>query len=119
MIMIYIGDGLPYDDGYQDSYARADSHRAIRETIQRGVGVVGVAIRSSTEPDVVEEIWSDAPFRVVADAGDARRYVRPMLVDALRMTRSNGRRRELATAEHYQYMQSLFAAKRTTTNSYV
>jgi nitric oxide reductase NorD protein len=119
MILVYIGDGLPYDDGYEESYARADSHRAIRETIDSGIGVVGLAIRSSTEPAVVEEIWSQAPFRVIGDTRDARRHLRPMLLDAIRMTRSNGRRRDLATTEHRRNLQTLMSVRRSTQNSYV
>jgi hypothetical protein len=119
MILVYIGDGLPYDDGYEEGYARADSYLAIRETVQRGVGVIGLAIRSSTAPHVVQEIWSDAPFRVVTDTDDARRHVQSMMLDALRMTRTNGRRRQVSTADHHRHSETLLRVKRATSNSYV
>jgi nitric oxide reductase NorD protein len=118
MILVLIGDGLPYDDGYENTYARADTRQAIQEAVRAGVGVVGLAIRSSTEPEIHEDIWSDVPFRVIADIEDARRHLRPLLLDALRMTRSNGRRRDLATAGDHAEMQS-WMAKGRKSNSYV
>jgi nitric oxide reductase NorD protein len=98
MVLVLIGDGLPYDGGYENRYARADTRRAVAEAVLSGVGVVGLAIRSSVEPVVHEEIWSQVPFRVVGTIDDARKHLRSMLIDALNMTRSNGRRRELLTA---------------------
>ena len=117
MVLVLIGDGLPYDDAYENRYARADTRRAIAEAVLSGVGVVGLAIRSSVEPDVHEEIWSQVPFRVVADIDDARKYLRPMFLDALSMTRSNGRRRELLTAGEQAAHQS-WTARGRRLNSY-
>ncbi|BDX33451.1 hypothetical protein TUM20985_39980 [Mycobacterium antarcticum] len=118
MVLVLIGDGLPYDDGYENTYARADTRQAIQEAVLAGIGVVGLAIRSSTEPEVHEEIWSDVPFRVIADSDDARRHLRPLLLDALKMTRSNGRRRDLATAGNRAEIQN-WMAKGRKSNSYV
>ncbi|BBY83435.1 hypothetical protein MPUL_45930 [Mycolicibacterium pulveris] len=90
MALIVIGDGLPFDDDYEGRYARADTRQAIREACWSGVGVVGLAIRSSTEPFVHRDIWSHVPFRVVADSAEARSHLRALLSNALRMTRTNG-----------------------------
>ncbi len=119
MVLLVIGDGLPYDDGYEDRYARADARQAIGETMRRGIGVVGVGIRSSTEPEVLEDVWSDASFRVIGESGDVQRHLRGLLVNALAVTRSNGRRRELLTEEHHIHLRSLNATRRSRLNSYV
>jgi nitric oxide reductase activation protein len=119
MVLLVIGDGLPYDDGYEDRYARADAHQAIQETMRRGIGVVGLGIRSSTEPEVLEEVWSDAPFRVVGESRDVQRHLRALLLTALSVTRSNGRRRDLVTEEHHRHLRSLNATTRNKLNSYV
>jgi nitric oxide reductase NorD protein len=119
MVLMVIGDGFPYDDGYEDRYARADAHQAIHETVRRGIGVVGVGIRSSTEPEVLEEVWSDATFRVIDESRDVQRHLRALLLNALSATRSNGRRRDFITEEHHRHLRSLNATRATKLNSYV
>ena len=82
MVLLVIGDGLPYDDGYEDRYARADARQAIQEAVLRGIGVAGIGIRSSTEPDVLEDVWSDASFRVIGQCDDIQRHLRGLLLNA-------------------------------------
>ncbi len=118
MVLLVIGDGLPYDDGYEDRYARADARQAIKEAARRGIGVAGIGIRSSTEPQVLEDIWSDASFRVIGQSEDIRRHLRGLLINALSATRSNGRRRELLTEEHHAHLRS-HAARRGAMNTYI
>lgn len=119
MVLLVIGDGLPYDDGYEDRYARADARQAIKEAVLQGIGVAGIGIRSSTEPEVLEDVWSDASFRVIGHCGDIQRHLRGLLLNALSVTRSNGRRRELLSEEHHGYLRSLHAARRSAMNTYV
>lgn len=119
MVLLVIGDGLPYDDGYEDRYARADTRQAIEEAMRRGIGVVGLGVRSSTPPAILEEIWSEATFRVIGHAGEARALLRPMLGDALKLTRSNGRRRTLSAAADHRNLQHFRRAHRASRNSYV
>ncbi|WAJ43418.1 VWA domain-containing protein [Mycobacterium sp. Aquia_216] len=118
MVLLVIGDGLPYDDGYEDRYARADARQAIQEAVLQGIGVAGIGIRSSTEPEVLEDVWSDASFRVIGQCGDIQRHLRGLLLNALSVTRSNGRRRELLSEEHHGYLRSLHAARRSAMNTY-
>lgn len=117
MVLVVIGDGLPYDDGYEDRYARADARQAIQEAMRRGIGVAGIGIRSSTEPEVLEDVWSDASFRVIGQSEDIRRHLRGLLINALSTTRSNGRRREWLTEEHHAHLRS-HAARRGAMNTY-
>jgi nitric oxide reductase NorD protein len=119
MILLVIGDGLPYDEGYEDRYARADVRQAITEAMQRGIGVVGIGIRSSTDPDVLEDSWSEAPFRVVGNSGDVQRHLRGLFLNALAITRSNGRRRESLTEEQHRHVRSMYASRCGKLNSYV
>jgi nitric oxide reductase NorD protein len=118
MVLLVIGDGLPYDDGYEDRYARADARQAIKEAVVQGIGVAGVGIRSSTEPEVLEDVWSDASFRVIGECGDIQQHLRGLLLNALSVTRSNGRRREMLSEEHHGYLRSLHAGRRNAMNTY-
>ncbi len=78
MVLLVIGDGMPYDDGYEDRYARADARQAIAETMRRGIALAGLGIRSSTTPDILEEVWSDA--RVPGGRRRSRRRATSALV---------------------------------------
>ena len=119
MILLVIGDGLPYDEGYEDRYARADVREAITEAMQRGIGVVGIGIRSSTDPEVLQDSWSEAPFRVIGDGRDVERHLRGLFLNALAITRGNGRRRELLTEEQRVHVRSMYASRCGKLNSYV
>jgi nitric oxide reductase NorD protein len=119
MILLVIGDGLPYDDGYEGAYARADARQAIHEATRRGIGVVGLGIRSSTEPDVLEDVWSAASFRVIGGSRDAHRHLRGLLVNALAVTRSNGRHRVLVSEDDHMHLQSLHITKHVKVNTYL
>jgi nitric oxide reductase NorD protein len=118
MVLLVIGDGHPYDDGYEGRYARADARQAIREATLRGVGAVGVGVRSSTEPEVLEDIWLDASFRVIDRSADLQRHLQPLILNALSLTRGNGRRPDLSTEEHQNQLRSLSTTRRRITNSY-
>jgi Mg-chelatase subunit ChlD len=118
MVLLVIGDGLPYDDGYEDRYACADARQAIKEAVLQGIGVAGIGIRSSTEPEVLEDVWSDASFRVIGQSGDIQRHLRGLLLNALSVTRSNGRRRELLSEEHHAHLRS-HVGRRRAMNTYV
>jgi nitric oxide reductase NorD protein len=120
MILLVIGDGLPYDiDGYEGRYARSDARQAIDEALQQGIGVVGVGIRSSTEPQVLADVWSAVSFRVVNDSAEVAPHLRGLLVGALNSVQSNGRRRELVTAEHSAMVRAAQAARSSAGNIYV
>jgi nitric oxide reductase NorD protein len=86
--------------------------------MRRGIGVVGLGIRSSTEPEVLEEIWSNATFRVIGESREAQRHLRALVVNALSVTRSNGRRRDVVTEEHHRHLRSVNATRGTKLNSY-
>lgn len=63
-----IGDGLPYDDGYENHHAVQDTRAALREALADGdgVGAVSLGIRSSVPEAVVAEVWGEVTFPSVA-----------------------------------------------------
>ncbi len=60
-LLVVVGDGLPYDDGYEQRYAQEDCRRALREAVIAGVGCACVSVRSATEPEVIERVWGNVP----------------------------------------------------------
>jgi Mg-chelatase subunit ChlD len=84
MLLVVIGDGLPYEDGYEHRYAQEDSRQALREAVARGVGCACISVRSSTEDEVLQRVWGEFPHRRLDDAASLASHVRPLFRDALR-----------------------------------
>ncbi|MGQ0624012.1 MAG: nitric oxide reductase activation protein NorD [Sporichthyaceae bacterium] len=59
-LLIVVGDGLPYDDGYEHEYAEADSRRALDSAIAAGVGCVHLDIRSGNTQEI-RRLWGAFP----------------------------------------------------------
>ncbi len=68
-VLIVLSDGVPYDEGYDGAYARADVARAVDELGRRGVTVHLVAPRSPSD-DSAQEMFGVAGWSV-ADSTDA------------------------------------------------
>jgi nitric oxide reductase activation protein len=83
-LLIVVGDGLPYDDGYEHRYAQEDSRRALSEAVREGVACACVSVRSSTEPEVLERVWGNVPYRALDRPSDLARHATPLFRGALR-----------------------------------
>src|SRR5437879_6475518 len=47
-LLIVVGDGVPYDKGYGERYARDDSDKALSEAVESGVGCACVSVKTAT-----------------------------------------------------------------------
>lgn len=83
-LLIVVGDGLPYDDGYEHRYAQEDSRRALGEAVRAGVACACVSVRSGTEPEVLERVWGNVPYRALEKPSDLARHATPLFRGALR-----------------------------------
>jgi len=83
-LLIVVGDGLPYDDGYEHRYAQEDSRRALDEAVRAGVACACVSVRSATDPDVLERVWGNVPHRALERPSDLARHATPLFRGALR-----------------------------------
>ncbi|WP_235948036.1 hypothetical protein [Nocardia terrae] len=92
LLMIVIGDGLPYDEGYADRYAREDSRRALSEAADRGIACVGIAIGTSgVDGEAAQWVWAEAMRCVVRDSHQLARVVPAVLGSALRTAEARAR----------------------------
>jgi nitric oxide reductase NorD protein len=102
LLLVVVGDGLPYEDGYEHRYAQEDSRRALEEAVAQGVGCACVSVRSSTEDEVLERVWGTVPHRRLEDAASLAKHVRPLFGEALKtaaaMRRPTGARGRAADA---------------------
>jgi nitric oxide reductase activation protein len=83
-LLIVVGDGLPYDDGYEHRYAQEDSHMALSEAVDRGVGCACVSVKTSTDDDIVERVWGHVPHIKLDRVSDLSREVLPVFRRSLR-----------------------------------
>lgn len=83
-LLIVIGDGVVYDDGYEGAYGSEDSRFAIEEAAAKGVALVGLSVRPF--PD--ESIWPPEQHGVARDAGELAPQVRALFGGALQRSRS-------------------------------
>jgi nitric oxide reductase NorD protein len=79
-LLIVIGDGIAYDDGYEGQYAIADSRRAIDEAAARAVGCVGLSTRPPTDGS---SVWPSNAHGVAATTRELAPVVRDLLRSAL------------------------------------
>jgi Mg-chelatase subunit ChlD len=91
MLLVVVGDGLPYEDGYEHRYAQEDSRRALQEAVARGVGCACLSVRATTEQEVLDRVWGQVPHRRLEDAGALARHVRPLFRDALKAAAASRR----------------------------
>jgi nitric oxide reductase activation protein len=92
MLLVVIGDGLPYEEGYEHRYAQEDSHQALREAVTQGVGCVCLSIRSSTETEILERVWGGVPHQRLEHPDELARHVRPLFSEALKSAAASRRR---------------------------
>jgi nitric oxide reductase activation protein len=84
LLLVVIGDGLPYDEGYENRYAQEDSRRALEEAVARGVGSVCLGVRTATESGVLERVWGAVPHRRLESPAELSAHVQPLFKQALR-----------------------------------
>jgi nitric oxide reductase NorD protein len=78
-LIVVIGDGVVYDDGYESRYATEDARFAIEEAAARGVAIVGLSVCPT--PD--ESVWPASQHQVVRDAEQLATHVRDLFGAAL------------------------------------
>ncbi|MGH9034189.1 MAG: nitric oxide reductase activation protein NorD [Acidimicrobiia bacterium] len=83
LLVVVVSDGLPYDHGYEATYAERDTRRALQEAVARGVGCVCVSVRSSTDEEALERLWGNVSHRRLPHPGELGRHVRPLFRVAL------------------------------------
>jgi nitric oxide reductase NorD protein len=90
-LLVLVGDGLPYEEGYEQRYASEDTARALDEAVARGVGCIRVTMDVGVEDEVVRHAWARVPHRRLSDPGDLARHARPLISEALRAAQASRR----------------------------
>lgn len=80
--LLVVGDGLPYDDGYEHRYAQEDCRHALEEAVVAGVACACVSVRSATE--IMENVWGNVPHRSLERTSELAAHVTPLFRGALK-----------------------------------
>jgi len=91
-LLVVVGDGLPYDDGYEHRYAQEDCRRALQEAVLAGVGCACISVRTPTDVDVLRRVWGHVPYSALERPADLSRQVAPMFRRAMREASASRRR---------------------------
>jgi nitric oxide reductase NorD protein len=83
-LLVIVGDGFPYENGYTGGYAEHDSRKALSEAVIRGIGCVCLSVGSTTDRAVVARVWGGVPYRGLNDSSELAGSARPMFGLALR-----------------------------------
>jgi nitric oxide reductase activation protein len=92
LLLVVIGDGLPYEDGYEHRYAHEDTRHALAEAVERGVGCACVTVRASTDEEILDKVWGGVAHRRLADAGGFAWEARALFAEALKTAAASRRR---------------------------
>jgi len=95
LLLVVVGDGLPYEDGYEQRHAYEDTRKALQEAVGLGVACACVAMRSPTKPEVIDRVWGHVAHCQVEHPSELAAHVRPLLGRALQDAAAQ--RRSVAT----------------------
>jgi nitric oxide reductase NorD protein len=59
-LLLVLSDGFPYDDGYESTYAEADSHKALEELRADGIACLCLSIGSATPTAALRRVFGSA-----------------------------------------------------------
>jgi nitric oxide reductase NorD protein len=91
-LLVVIGDAFPYDDGYEHAYAEMDCRKALLEAVEAGVACVGLSVRTSTDPALVERVWGDVAHEVIEHPQSLPAKLLPLMRRALAEAAASRRR---------------------------
>lgn len=91
-LLVVVGDGLPYDDGYEHLYAESDARRSLDEAVDAGVGCACVSVGSGTDPDLMQRVWGHVPCLALEDPSEFAQQVTPVFRLALKEAAASRRR---------------------------
>jgi nitric oxide reductase NorD protein len=99
-LLIVVSDGLPYDTGYENTYAEQDVRHALAEAEEHGVGCVCLSVGSASKKDALERVWGNVGHATLKTPADLGRYAEPLFRSAIRRATVGGSRNRQSRVEH-------------------
>jgi hypothetical protein len=89
-VLVLVSDGFPYDEGYEGSYAAADTRQSMAEARAQGIGCVCVGVTAPSGNELHADALASASALHVADIADIERRLGGLIRQALADTRRRG-----------------------------
>ncbi|MEU1981753.1 VWA domain-containing protein [Nocardia sp. NPDC019395] len=83
-LLLVLSDALPYDHGYESSYAEADTRRAVDELRDDGIACLGLSLGATTTTDTLGRVFGPAGYANAATLSDLSPYMDELFSAALR-----------------------------------
>jgi len=91
-LLVVVGDGLPYDDGYEGRYAQEDCRRALSEAMEVGVASACLSVRTATDAATLERTWGSVPYAALETPDELATCVSDLFRRALKTAAASRRR---------------------------
>lgn len=105
-VLVVLSDGIPYDEGYESSYAISDTRRALGDARELGVGCLCLSLGGQQTTSDLEPVFGAAAFARADDIADIRGGLNRMFNYALLAAERAQRRRVTSAAVHRPSVQS-------------
>jgi nitric oxide reductase activation protein len=83
-LLVVLSDGFPYDDGYENRYAEADTHKALEELRVDGVACLCLSIGAATDTEALERVFGSAGHASAPRLADLSPRMDELFLGALR-----------------------------------
>ncbi|CAJ1498343.1 VWA domain-containing protein [[Mycobacterium] kokjensenii] len=83
-LLLVLSDGYPYDHGYEGSYARADTRKALEELRSDGMACLCLSIGNDAALDALEPVFGSAGFAAAATLAELSPRMDELFLAALR-----------------------------------
>jgi Mg-chelatase subunit ChlD len=97
-LLILVGDGFPYDTGYEGRYAESDSRQALSEAVTRGVGCACISVGTAPNIAVNKRVWGAVSHRHLDTPSELAPVLRDLFATALRTAAAT--KRSIGTTGH-------------------
>lgn len=61
-LLVLLSDGLPYEDGYEGSYAEADTRKALEELRDDGIGCLCLSLGGGADIEALERVFGSTSY---------------------------------------------------------
>lgn len=99
-LLLVLSDGFPYDSGYEGTYARADSRRALAEARRQGIGCLCLTLGATTPPTELTSVFGTAAHASASRFEQLNEHLGPLFARALA---SADRQRRFAQRQRHRY----------------
>lgn len=82
-LLLLLSDGFAYDDGYERSYAEADTQKALREAQHLGIACVCLNVGTNQDDETLQRLYGSSAYLRCSDVSKAVPALRKLIRSAM------------------------------------